>query len=77
MPLRTGEGFREPVTGQMLQVEVVRAYDAASGRPCREYSVTDQKGVSRGGVVCRIGDQWVNARPLLRDSSAPGGAYTR
>jgi hypothetical protein len=69
MPLRTGQGFREPATGEMLKVEVIRAYDAASGRACREYSVTDQRGAHREGLACRNGDRWTNARPLRLDST--------
>jgi hypothetical protein len=69
MPLRTGQGFREPATGEMLKVEVIRAYDAASGRTCREYAVTDPRGGHRQGLACRNGDRWTNARPLRLDST--------
>jgi len=77
MPVRTGQGFREPATGEMLKVEVVRAYDAASGRNCREYVVTDTNGVLRQGVACRDGDKWVAARPLRLDETPLGAARPR
>jgi hypothetical protein len=74
MSLNTDQQFREPVTGQVLKVELVRAYDAASGRPCREYMVTDEKGVQQQGVACRIGDQWVRAHPLRTQGASQDGA---
>jgi hypothetical protein len=73
MPVRTDQGFREPVTGAMLTVEVVRQYDAASGHTCREYTVTDSTGGQRQGVACQTGDTWTNARPLRSAAGLPGG----
>jgi hypothetical protein len=74
MPVRTGQSFQEPATGEVLKVEVVRAYDAASGRLCREYQVTDAKGFARQAVACRVGDRWTNARPLRLEEGTPGGS---
>jgi hypothetical protein len=67
LPLRTDQSFQEPATGAVLKVEVVRIYDAASGRNCREYVVTDPAGRQQMRVACRMGDRWVHARPLRLD----------
>ena len=71
MAPRIEQGFREPATGTLLKVMVVRAYEAASGRPCREYVVTDAMGHQQAQVACRSGDHWINARPLRLNSSSP------
>lgn len=54
-----------PETGQAVQVRVVRAYAAASGRECREVAIGNQ-GLR---VYCRIGNGWIAARPLLTNFS--------
>ncbi len=54
---------------------MVRIYDAASGRNCREYVVTDPAGRQQMRVACRMGDRWVHARPLRLDG--PAGAETQ
>lgn len=53
-----------PETGQAVQVRVVRAYHAASGRECREATI----GTQGARVYCRLGDGWIAARPLLTSS---------
>ncbi len=77
MPIRTSQGFREPATGEMLKIEVVRAYDAASGRLCREYVVTYPQGGARQGLACRTGEGWQSARPLRLETAAQGAAGIR
>jgi hypothetical protein len=64
LPLRTDQSFQEPATGAVLRIEVMRIYEAASGRSCREYLVTDGAGRQQVRVACRLGDRWVHARPL-------------
>ncbi|WP_439598705.1 hypothetical protein [Falsiroseomonas sp.] len=51
--------------GQTAQVRVVRAYNAASGRECREVLVGSGM-VERSRLVCAVPGGWVEARPLLR-----------
>ncbi len=46
-------------------VRVVRAYNAASGRECRELLVGAGIG-ERTRLVCGADGQWAEARPLLR-----------
>jgi hypothetical protein len=70
LPLRTDQSFQEPATGAVLRVEVMRIYEAASGRSCREYLVTDPAGRQQNRVACRMGDRWVHARPLRIDGPA-------
>jgi hypothetical protein len=73
MPLTVNQTFREPATGELLNVRVVRAYAAASGRQCREYLVTSQGGGEpKSRVACVKGDRWVDARPLRPDAGVPG-----
>jgi len=56
--------------GQMAQVRMVRAYNAASGRECRELLVGSGM-VERSRLVCAVPGGWVEARPLLRGGGAP------
>lgn len=57
-----------PGTGQTARVRLVRAYAAASGRECREVLVaTGGGGASR--LLCRAGDGWREARPLIGSAS--------
>ena len=51
-----------PETGQSVQVRLLRAYAAASGRECREVAIGPSQ-MQR--VFCRAGNGWVPARPLL------------
>jgi hypothetical protein len=52
-------------TGRSARVRLLRAYNAASGRECREVLVGG--GIEeRSRLVCQSGDQWADARPLLR-----------
>jgi hypothetical protein len=67
LALRADQSFQEPATGAVLRVEVMRIYEAASGRACREYLVTDPAGRQQLRVACRTGDRWVHARPLRLD----------
>ncbi|MBU8541226.1 DVU3141 family protein [Falsiroseomonas tokyonensis] len=55
--------------GQTAQVRVVRAYNAASGRECRELLVGSGM-VERSRLVCAVPGGWVEARPLLRGGGA-------
>jgi hypothetical protein len=57
-----------PATGQSARVRLVRAYAAASGRECREVQVATGGG-ARSRLLCRAGDGWREARPLLREAS--------
>lgn len=51
-------------TGQSARVRLVRAYAAASGRECREVLVRAGGG-SRSRLLCRAGEGWREARPLI------------
>lgn len=52
-------------TGRSARVRLLRAYNAASGRECREVLIGG--GIEeRSRLVCQSGDQWADARPLLR-----------
>lgn len=53
-----------PGTGQAARVRLVRAYAAASGRECREVLVGTGGG-SASRLLCRAGDGWREARPLI------------
>jgi hypothetical protein len=54
-----------PNSGRNARVRLLRAYNAASGRECREVLVG--AGVDeRSRVVCQMDGQWAEARPLLR-----------
>jgi len=55
--------------GQVAQVRMVRAYNAASGRECRELLVGSGM-VERPRLVCAVPGGWVEARPLLRGGGA-------
>ena len=55
--------------GRATQVQVVRAYAAASGRECREV-ILGTGGVGRASLLCQSDGQWVAARPLLLGSGA-------
>jgi hypothetical protein len=55
--------------GQTAQVRMVRAYNAASGRECRELLVGSGM-VERSRLVCAVPGGWVEARPLLRGGGA-------
>ncbi|MBP0466864.1 hypothetical protein J5Y09_23245 [Roseomonas sp. PWR1] len=57
---------RLPGTGQVARVRLVRAYAAASGRECREVMVAAGGG-PQTRLLCRAGEGWREARPLLRD----------
>ncbi len=58
--------------GQPAVVKLVRVYNAASGRECREVAVTSG-GVERARLVCAgPNGTWAEARPLLR-----GGGVAR
>jgi hypothetical protein len=70
MPVSIDQTFREPATGELLKIRVVRSYAAASGRECREYVVTYQSGDGWSRVACTSGDRWVDARPLRKDRTA-------
>ncbi len=70
MPVSIDQTFREPATGELLRIRVVRSYSAASGRECREYVVTYQSGDGSSRVACVSGDRWVDARPLRKNATA-------
>lgn len=55
-----------PDTGQSVQVRLVRVYAAASGRECRQVALGPAQSTR---VICRVGDGWVSARPLLTGST--------
>ncbi|MBE9604420.1 hypothetical protein IAI18_06055 [Acetobacteraceae bacterium H6797] len=58
-------------SGQTVSAFLLRSYNAASGRECREVQY-GQASDTRSQVFCNNGVQWVAARPLLR-----GGAVAR
>ncbi|NKC33036.1 DVU3141 family protein [Falsiroseomonas selenitidurans] len=70
---RARPGAAERLTladGQTAQVRLVRAYNAASGRECRELLVGAGM-VERSRLVCATPDgSWAEARPLLRGGGA-------
>ena len=53
-----------------LRVQVVSDYHAASGRQCKQYLVTDDKGASRSHVACRTEQGWTEVRPLIAEGLA-------
>jgi hypothetical protein len=69
MPITVDQGFREPATGEVLRVRVLRAYAAASGRPCREFATEAAGGVEQHRVACEDGSRWVAARPLRQETT--------
>lgn len=54
-----------PETGRNARVRLLRAYNAASGRECREVLI-GTGGEERARLLCQSGSQWADARPLLR-----------
>jgi hypothetical protein len=52
-------------TGRPMRVRMLRAYDAASGRPCHEVLVGSGLD-ERARLLCQNEGSWVEARPLLR-----------
>ena len=70
MPMTVDQSFREPATGEVLRVRVLRSYAAASGRSCREFAVITPAGDEQRRVVCADGDRWVPARPLRLEAGA-------
>ena len=67
-----GPGAQEtvtlPSTGQTVQLRLVRAYAAASGRECREVQMGTGGG-SSSRLLCSAGTGWLEARPLIRGST--------
>lgn len=55
--------------GQTAQVRLVRAYNAASGRECRELLVASGM-IERSRLVCAVPGGWIEAAPLLRGGGA-------
>jgi len=76
MPMSIDQTFKEPATGELLRIRVLRAYAAASGRSCRQYLVTEESGAQSYRVACESGDHWVEARPL-RNSTTTGANPSR
>ncbi|MGG5888398.1 DVU3141 family protein [Falsiroseomonas sp. HC035] len=70
---RARPGAQERVVmadGQSAQVRLVRSYNAASGRECRELMVGSGM-IERPRLVCATGNGgWAEARPLLRGGGA-------
>lgn len=59
-----------PEMGGSARMRLVRAYNAASGRECREVLIGS--GLSeRTRLVCRDEAGWVSARPLLSGGARP------
>jgi 17 kDa common-antigen outer membrane protein len=54
-----------PGTGRSTRVRLLRAYNAASGRECREVLV-GTGFEERSALVCRQEEGWATARPLLQ-----------
>jgi hypothetical protein len=51
--------------GGPTRLRLTRAYNAASGRECREVTIGSGLG-ERARLVCGADGQWAEARPLLR-----------
>jgi hypothetical protein len=69
------ETVTQPSSGRTVSARMVRAYNAASGRECREvqFGPTGAPGGPPGATYCNDPSQgWVAARSLLR-----GGAVYR
>lgn len=56
-------------TGQPARLRLVRSYAAASGRECREVEVR-AGGEATSRLLCRAGQGWRDARPLIRGGAA-------
>jgi hypothetical protein len=54
----------DPVLGPGITVRVSRAYEAASGRLCKELLTTSSGGAQQVRLACGDGDSWGYARPL-------------
>lgn len=54
----------DPVLGPGMTVRVSRAYEAASGRLCKELTTTSPGGAEQVRLACGDGDSWSFARPL-------------
>ena len=67
-----GPGSQEtvtlPSTGQTVQLRLVRAYTAASGRECREVQV-GSGSTPDSRLLRRAGTGWREARPLIRGTT--------
>ncbi len=57
--------------GGLARVRLLRAYNAASGRECREVLVGSGLD-ERTRLVCGADGQWAEARPLLRGGGLQG-----
>jgi len=64
----------DPSLNGAVTVRVIKTYSAASGRPCKEFSVTDRDQKIAIHVACAAADGWVEARPLLVGEGNPGTA---
>jgi hypothetical protein len=56
------EGSVVTGSGQSVRVRLLRAYSAASGRECREVTVS---GSANSRVFCQSAGAWTEARPLI------------
>ena len=54
--------------GRSARLRLLRAYNAASGRECREVLIGSGLD-ERSSLVCQQDGTWVTARPLLRGGS--------
>ena len=57
--------------GGIARVRLLRAYNAASGRECREVLIGSGLD-ERTRLVCGADGQWAEARPLLRGGGLQG-----
>jgi hypothetical protein len=60
-----GEQMLTLADGRTARVRLLRSYAAASGRECREVAIGGGFE-ERASLVCRDGEVWALARPLLR-----------
>lgn len=57
--------------GGLVSIRLARAWNAASGRECREVQIGSPREL-RSQVYCQDGARWVQARPLLLGGVAAG-----
>ncbi len=59
--------------GKEVEIIVATAYDAASGRQCRDISIRDHSTETVDGIVCRIQPGlWESIRPITRSQDMLG-----
>ena len=65
-PVGGAETLTDTASRQTVSVRVVSSYDAATGRPCRQYVVTEAENRTRSNLACAGEKGWVQVRPLVQ-----------